>query len=366
VAAELAGWAADARFDPALQERPARQPEPPEAHLTWMAETIRSAMADAEAPEALRQALETRADPQDTHPSLAQRLEALGQPARLPPSEVRSAAEALLGPSLPRVQAALEAAWRGRVAGAWAKAHEKGQEEQKRLAELEAQAALGPLGVDDACERVTLAERRRSVDEALALARENAERHPEHPLARFLLGRLLLGRRDGAGLPHLESAMEIDPEATLAVARLIAGHHLSEGRQAEARPWIEKVRRIEADEAAAEAERAQVLVTDEVAPHGLPPEAVAKVAAALKGHPRVGKAWLARKRLRIDPDRAPVFVVGVRRKGTWYRLEGTETAAKLAQELANLVPLSRVSLFVDGETTGRIFKRLKKTGERIV
>lgn len=366
VAAELAGWAADARFDRALQDRPARVPAPPEAHLTWMAETIRSALADAEAPEALRRALEARAGPGDTHPSLAQRLEALGQPARLPPPEVRSAAEALLGPALPRVQSALEAAWRGRVADAWARAHEKGKEDLKRLEELDAQAAQGPLGVDAACERVTLIERRRGVDEALALARENAERHPDHPLARFQLGRLLLERRDGAGLPHLERAMEIDKDATLAVARLIAGHHLSEGREAEARPWIEKVRRIEADEAAAEAERAQVLVTDELAPHGLPPDAVATVAAALEGHPRVGKAWLARKRLRIDPDRAPVFVVGVRRKGSWYRLEGAAAVAELAQELANLVPLSHVSLFVDGEGTGPMFRKLRKTGERIV
>jgi Zn-dependent protease with chaperone function len=366
VAAELAGWALGARYEPALSQRPALQPAPPEAHLSWMAETLRAASTDPEAPEALRRALEERAGPADTHPSLAQRLEALGQSARVPPPPERSAAEVLLGPALPRVQAALEEGWRNGVAQAWARAHEEGQQELRRLGELDAQAAARPLDVKEACDRVALTARRRGADEALALARANAETHPDHPVARFQLGRLLLELHDGAGLPHLERAMELDPDATLACARLIASHHLADGRRAEAAPWIERVRALDAREAAAEAERARVLVTDEVAPHGLPPEGVARVVAALRGHPRVGKAWLARKRLRHDPERSPVFVVGVHRKGSWYRIEGKAALAALAQALANAIPLERASLFLDGPATGPMLKKLRKTGQRII
>lgn len=366
VAAELAGWALAARYDSALADRPAVEPAPPEAHLAWMAQTLRAASADADAPEALRRALEERAGPADTHPALAQRLEALGQPARLPPPIERSAAEALLGPALPRVQAELEQAWRERVAGAWARAHEEGQRELEQLGGLDARAAQGPLGLDDACERVRLTERRRSADEALALARANAEAHPDHPLPRFQLGRLLLGRRDGAGVSHLERAMEIDGNATLACSRLIASHLLSEGRRGEAAPWIQRIQALEAREAEAEVERARVLVTDAVEPHGLRPDVVAAAAAALRKHPRVGKAWLARKHLRVDPDRAPLYVVGVKRKGSWYRIEGKKATAALAQELADATPLSRVSLFLDGPETGPMLKKLRKAGERIV
>lgn len=366
VASELAGWALDARYDPALSRRPALEATPPERHLSWMGETLRAAGADAEAPQALARALRARAGPADTHPSLAERLAALGQPARIPPRPARSAAEAFLGPSLARVQAALEARWREGVGPAWERAHEEGQQELARLAELDARAAEAPLEADLACERTGLVERRRDPAEALALAQAAAAAFPAHALARFQLGRLLLQGGDAAGLPHLERAMALDEEATLAGARLIATHHLAEGRRAEAAPWIERVEALEAAGAAAEAERAQVLATDAVEAHGLPPEVVARVAAALRGHPRVKRAWLGRKVLRHSPDRAPVYVLGVRRRGSWYRLEGRGAAGKLAQALADLVPLPRVFLFVDGADTGAMLRRLAKAGERIV
>ena len=49
-----------------------------------------------------------------------------------------------------------------------------------------------------------------------------------------------------------------------------------------------------------------------------------------------------------------------------YRIEGKKAVTQLAQQLASLVPLSHVSLFVQGEGTGPMFKKLKETGERIV
>lgn len=366
VASELAGWALDARYDPALSRRPALEAAPPERHLSWMGETLRAAGADAEAPLALARALKARAGPADTHPSLSERLAALGQAPRIPPRPVRSAAEVLLGPSLARVQAQLEADWRAGVGAAWERAHEEGKQEVARLAELDGQAAEGPLPPDLAAERVGLVERRREPAEALALAEAGVGASPDHALLRFHLGRLLLQRGDGAGLAHLTRTVELDEGATLAVGRLIARHHLAEGRRAEAAPWIERVEAIEAEEAAAEAERAEVRSTDAVEHHGLPPEAVAQVAAALRGHPRVKKVWLGRKVLRHFPERAPVYVLGVQRKGSWYRLEGRGATERLAQQLAELVPLPRAFLFLDGSETSAMLRRLGKAGERIV
>lgn len=322
VATTLADWALAERYDPALQRRPALDPAPPERHLAWMEETLRAAGTEAEASAALARALRARATAGDTHPSLAERLAALGQEPRVPPTPRRSAASALLGPCLPRVQAELEARWRANVAEAWERAHEDGKKDLGRLAELEAKAAAAPLEADGACERVVLVERLRGLAEALPLAAEAAERHPDHALARFQLGRLLLEGQDAAGLPHLERAMALDEEATLPASRLIAGYHLAVGRTAEAAPWIERVRSLEATQQAAAAEREHVLAGDPVEPHGLEREDVEKIAAALRQHPRVKKAWLARKKLVHFPEQARVYVVGVRRGGTWYRLEG--------------------------------------------
>lgn len=366
VASALAGWALDARYDPALSRRPAREPDPPPDRLSRLGEAVRSAWTDPEAPQALERTLRVRAGAGDTHPSLAERLRALGQAPRVPPPPARTAAEAFLGASLPQVQAALEAEWRGRVAGAWARAHEEGKRELERLADLDARAAAGPLGVDEACERVTLTHRRRGADEALPLAEATAARHPDHAVARFQLGRLLLGRHDAAGLPHLERAIALDPDATLACSRLIAAHHLAEGRRAEAAPWIERADALETAEAEAEAERARVSPHDPLEPHGLPPERLAAAVAALRANPRVGKAWLARKRLRHAPDRDQVFVLAVRRRGQWYRLERKADAAALAKALSESVPLPRFAVFVDGSDAGLMVKRIRRAGARIV
>ncbi|HYG68032.1 MAG TPA: M48 family metallopeptidase, partial [Anaeromyxobacteraceae bacterium] len=349
VATTIAGWALDARYDPALRRRPAFEPAPPERHLAWMEETLRAAGGDPDQPDALARALEARAAAGDTHPSLAERLEALGQPPRVPPAPIRSAASVFLGPCASRVQAELETRWRADVGEAWTRAHEDGQRDLARLAELETSAGAAPLAADEACERVAIVERIRGATEALPFAMESAARHPDHPLARFQLGRLLLGRQDAAGLPHLEHAMSLDADATLPAARLIAGYYLSEGRTADAAPWIERARSIEAVQEAADAERAEVSATDAVEPHELEQENVERFAAPLRGHPRVKKAWLARKKLAHFPDQARVYVVGVKLKGTWYRLERSDTRAKLAQELANAIGLARVFVFVDGE-----------------
>ncbi|BDG04196.1 M48 family metallopeptidase [Anaeromyxobacter oryzae] len=366
VASALAGWALEERYDPALRRRPAFEPAAPEGHLAWMEETLRAAGTDEEAPQALARALKARATAGDTHPSLAERLEALGQEPRVPPAPRRSAASAFLGPCQRRVQTELESRWRASVAEAWERAHQDGKRDAGRLAELDARAGAAPLDVDEACERVALVERMHGSAEALPLALESAARHPDHALARFQLGRLLLRRQDAAGLPHLDRAMALDEGATLPAAQLIAGYHLAEGRTADAAPWIERVRSIEAAEAVAEAERAQVRAGDLVEPHGLGREDVEKFAAALRGHPRVKKAWLARKKLVHFPERARVYVVGVTRRGAWYRLESSGAQAKLAQELADVLGLARVFVMVDGAGARPMIKKLRKVGERIV
>lgn len=366
VATRLADWALDERYAPALRRRPAFEAAPPEGHLAWMEQTLRAAGTDGQAPAALARALKARATAGDTHPSLAERLEALGQEPRIPPTPPASAASAFLGPCLRRVQAELEARWRASVAEAWQQAHENGKKDVGRLAALDARAGASPLEADEACERVALVERMRGPAEALPLAMDSAARYPDHPLARFQLGRLLLRRQDAAGLPHLERAMALDQEATLPASRLIAGYYLAEGRTAEAAPWIERARSIQAVEEAAQAERAQVRAGDVVEPHGLERKDVERFAAALRGHPRVRKAWLARKKLVHSPEQGRVYVVGVARKGTWYRLEGRGAQARLEQELTSAIDFARGFVFVDGEGARRLMDKLRRVGERIV
>ncbi len=83
-------------------------------------------------------ALEERTDLTDTHPSLSERLAALGYrtvpggpldlpklPLPLPPAAEETAAEWYLGPLVPHIAAPMEAQWRSNLADAWVKTHKE-------------------------------------------------------------------------------------------------------------------------------------------------------------------------------------------------------------------------------------------------
>jgi Zn-dependent protease with chaperone function len=72
-------------------------------------------------------ALAARTSYHDTHPSLADRLQAMGARAEFAPPLAGSGAERLLGSERARLERAFDAQWRERVAESWKQVHEKHQ-----------------------------------------------------------------------------------------------------------------------------------------------------------------------------------------------------------------------------------------------
>ncbi|MFY3744504.1 M48 family metalloprotease [Anaeromyxobacter sp. Red801] len=366
-AVAVAGWAVDRRFWPAMNRRTAGEAEPPPGYLGALEAEVHAALRDPGAGRALERALQRRSRGVDTHPALAERIAALGQPPRLPPAVFQTAAARFLGGALPALRASLDAAWSGAVRERWAAAHAQKAEQAARLAELERAAAGGPLQPDAAWERASLTEDLGDVPGAIALAREAVARHPEHAPARYGLGRLLLEQDEAEGVPLVEAAIALDGDAELPGAQLLAAYHLSTGRHDLAAPWIARAEALEGLHDEAAAERAQVLATDALEPHGLPPDAVEALVAPLRGHPRVKRLHLARKRLRHLPDRAPVFVLAVEPRWTWRQFVTGSAEASLPQALANALPdRPHTFVFVRGRSSGVLFRRVRKlAGARV-
>ena len=360
-ATHLADWALEKRFWPAMARRTGAEPAPPAGYLADLEAEVRRALRDPAAGGVLARALLPRSRGVDTHPALAERIEALGQKPRLPPAFGESAAAHFLGGALAPVRAELDARWRADVGERWSTWHGEKVSQARRLAELEAAATTGPLGPDEAWERASLTEDLAGPEPAIPLAREAAERHPDHAPSRFGLGRLLLQQGDAEGVPHVERAVALDGDAELPGAQLLASHHLSLGRNDLASRWIARADRLADAHRAAAQEREGMLATDEVDAHGLAAEAAAAFVAPLRGHPRVKRLFLARKRLRHLPDRAPVFVVAAALRRPFLRLTRAGDDAKIAQELANALEAApRTFVFVDGSDTRRLFRRLRR------
>src|SRR5690606_8333796 len=135
-----------------------------------------------------------------THPTLRQRLEAIGARSRLPEGFSKSAAEAWLGPLEPVLEQAFSERWHHHNQSNWAIRHEQGEVARSRLAVLSSKAEAGALAGEEWHEFAEFSAQR--TDEASAIPRylAAAEHLPEHAMAQFRAAALLLEADDANGL----------------------------------------------------------------------------------------------------------------------------------------------------------------------
>jgi Zn-dependent protease with chaperone function len=351
----------DERFWPVLSLRAAEEAEPPGDVCEALAAELRE--PDPENDERLAHALSFRTMYWDTHPSLSDRLGAIGlAPPRLPPVR-RNAAEHLLGAQLPALMTDLDGVWREAAAPSWTERHESLREGHARVAELGSQAAPGELDVDEAWEHASWTEELRGADAALPLYRALVDRAPEHRAAQLALGRLLLRRKDPAGAALAEAAMA-DPWLVMSATELLYEHCTSQQRHDEADRW-HRLGASHADAMQKAAQERSVLHrSDRVEPHGLGPRAVERLRRALAANSKVKEAYVVRKAVTVFPEK-PCFVVGVREGVRWYL--PSAPAETLIAELAASVSFSEPLLFVHLDHDGILLHNiLQVKGARIL
>lgn len=271
----------------------------------------------------------------DSHPSLAERLAALGEAPRLPPPLSTSAAEDLLGSLVPALIREFDEQWRQGIADDWERSHAHAR--QTRL-ELERLESLPPSdeNAELLVKRAQLVESLEGQDEALAAWRVVHERHPGDPRGSFHLGRLLLAANDPAGVEHLLRAMEAGREYRAACADMLFGWHDRRGERQQA---LEHARSAEAlasewDEATRER---MVFLARRIAvgPHELDPAEEAAALAHLRGLEGIKRAWLVRRAVLHAPD-IPAFVMVLELHRRWWTLREDKWVAQVAQSVADM------------------------------
>lgn len=295
----------------------------------------------------------------DTHPSLSDRLAALGERATLPEPVEVSAAEELLGNDLPTLQTLLGQQWRQVVGRAWQQQFSKVQKQTQRLAELDAQTSFTN---EERWEHATLVEELRGEAEALPLYQAIVDANPDHSGARFALGRVMLEQQDERGIAHLEQVMEREPNAVIPGCELIIEFLQSQGRYAEAQPYLQRgkewVRILEQ----AHAERNTLRQSDPLLPHGLDTETVSAIKAQVLQDTEVRKVYLVRKQVKHFPER-PLYVLGVEaRRKVWYRARTAEDNRALQQRLIerNTTLKGEAYVVTLGSTNAKLTRRIKR------
>ncbi|MBW3622353.1 MAG: M48 family metalloprotease [Armatimonadetes bacterium] len=328
---------------PGVYERANVEPEPPASALTAVAASLRTRLPENDASGWLREALLAETGYSDTHPSLTDRLAALGclpdslpdsagRTPPLPPAVEASAADEYLGASTAEIAARLDALWRESIQETWAARYDYARETRKQLEALEEKARHGPLTEEEAWNRARWTLEFSDDEAAIPLLRELLAAYPGHVGARYQLGRALLEKGEEEGIGHLEAAMEKDPALVLEGCGFIYAFLRREGRSEEAEGYRQRAtgHMDRLDEA--QAERARFGPKDEYLPHGLPEEELQKIRVQLERYESIREAFLVRKAVK-QFEEYPVYLLGISTDAKWYKYTSETDAARLVQQL---------------------------------
>ena len=325
-------------------------PHPLARPFTSMRIELTKAREETDAATFLGEAIKRRTSYSDTHPSLSDRLKALHQAPRLPEALTVSAAQELLGPMEEVLAEEFDAEWQKSVTRWWKDRHQYVIDSRRKLAEYSARAAEAVLSVEDTWNHARLAEEFVNEDVALHMYRGLLEREPEHAGANFALGRLLLARSDESGIALLEAACKHDASAIQPACEIIVAYFNKSGREADARPYIDKYFQAGDAERDARRERGFVALTDKFVPHDLDAAALQELTAQLSRF-ELRAAYLVRKET-VHYQDEPFYVLGVqRRRASWWKLEAAGAAQQLVNQISRDVKFPGETLIIslDGE-----------------
>ena len=322
----------------------AETPSPPTAVWAKMGDVWRTPLAPEVRTEWLGTALARRASSDDTHPSLRERLTALGLVERdgsridrlptLATAGAPSAAEHYLGDLTAEMLSSFDVDWRLSVGERWRERHEEMKALRELLARLDEQRRRAPLGPVELWQRANACNDLGETDDAIRAFRELVALEPSHVRGHFLLGALLLAEGDVAGVEHVQRSMSLSSEFAVRGADMLRGYYASRGMEEEERAMAQLVWSHGEELRLALEERQTVTKRDTVLPVLLAPAYLENVRAAMEDDERVVRLWIARKATTHLPD-YPMLVILVEPR--WLRGAWSGPKTGLAQDVMTRV-----------------------------
>jgi len=346
----------DRDYWPGVFAQADQSPTPSQAPYRHFAHSTDFGLPSERAVSLLDEALSAETDLGDTHPSLSDRLTALGVAPRIPEATDESAARSFLGPHLDRIVADFDQGWRASCAPWWAERHARVQGARARLVEL-ASKPQSDLTVDELLERARHVDDLDGRDAALPIYRQVLERDPRVPVARAIVGLAMLRDGDEEGIDMIEGAMAADADLTIAGNQALRNHFAAQGDLERANAYhrraaehAEKLERIQA-------ERSTIPFQAVYDPPDLEAGALDELVARLRADSFIRHAYLVRKRLELSDE--PVYVLGV--TGS-FRFTLKDDRAAVAGRIASALdlPIDLYVVVLAGDNRKRLLPILKK------
>lgn len=385
----------ETKFWPDVFKRAEGEAEPPRQTFSNLARAFREDIGPQDARTWASKALRDEASYSDTHPSLSQRLNALGYVAGSNGAPQLSTAQsldenalnALLERSTRELSAAknaathylagaadeltgqLDEAWRQKLIEAWGQHHTRTKESKSALQELEARIAGAQsegktpsevLSEEEMWNRARWTGELGDEARAIALLRELLSAHPDHKSGRYALGHLLLEAENAEGIEALEEAMRKEPAGTLEACMAINNFLKEQGRKDEAETYHKRAEEFYEKLQEAQRERNQIGPKDFFFAPQLNAEKLEAVRAAVKANDKISEAFLVRKEVRHFPE-DPCYVLALVARQTWVKRPSAEENAKMVEAIAPALKDTAVSfLFVIDDNTKALGKAIRK------
>lgn len=311
------------------------------------AAALKNGLAADEAEKRLRQSFLMETNNADTHPSLKDRLRAIGRlPANFdakdftitpPPAPSQSAAEVLLGSHAETLARQLSEEWRTAVSAQWAARHEHAQKLAEELTHLE-QPGDAPPTAEELWEKAAKIIQLHSDAEALPVIEQLLATSPTHPTGNFVLGRIQLEAEDVNGVALIEQAMDADPELTEDGCNLLYAFYNRHGQRDKIKDLERRMDKFQEISALAQRERSQVNAANTFIPHELLEAQLESLRQIFAAEKEIGSVAVARKQVEHF-KKNPCYVIGLDIKVPWWKPRSSSANGKLVNRVLKQVKL---------------------------
>ncbi len=366
---EVIGSYLDQRYWPHIHRQADDVPQPRFAPYAGMCKGVATELDAKAAHQWLQQALARSTTSDDTHPSLTERLKAIGQSPHLAPPQPGEAADRLLGSALEHITEDFDQRWQESIKPSWDEHYREVQQGRRELAQLEEKKANGgELTLQEAFDRAYLTETYGAGPEkALAQFHELHQRKPDDPALCYHLGVRMLNHDEDGGAALVKRAIEIDAAYMVHGAEALRDYYWRHGSKEQAHDWHDRaVERANVD-AEAETERNEVRIEDKFERHGLSDEVLAELRGQLRSVPGLRKAWLVRKRVKHFPDR-PMYLLGYAAARSFFSWSNKKRIAEVLEQIKEKVTFPGETLILSVENQNYRFGRKFRwaRGSRII
>ncbi|MCC7038102.1 MAG: hypothetical protein IT560_12475, partial [Alphaproteobacteria bacterium] len=297
-----------------------------------------------------------------THPTLMERVKALGQGFIAPEPIIRSAAAEVLGAAEQKLAGAFNAEWLESARPHWEAAHNDHLHVTARYAELK-QKTLPELSRDELNEVIAAADRAKDDAAIIAACDEILRREPGDNVAQMNIAALKLDAGDETQLAVMRRLADENPQAVPIACQHAIGYFHKHNRKDEANTWEDRLTAWEYERQAGAEEREVVLATDSYLPHGLPDDKVKAIAEHCAKHKLLHSVYIAQKKVQYLPE-YPAYLVAFKMKQSMF-----STQKKLQAELNEFIGKSNLDagfLFIDVAAIAGLEAKMKKTADSCV